>query len=114
MAFHDSCHLQHAQGVRVQPRALLAAIPGVELVEIPEAAICCGSAGIFNLVQTNAANALGERKAELIAPLGVDVVATGNPGCMLQLQAALERRGVNVPVVHTVEILDWAIGGSGD
>jgi glycolate oxidase iron-sulfur subunit len=111
VAFHDSCHLQHAQGVRVQPRALLAAIPGVELVEIPEAAICCGSAGIFNLVQPNAANALGERKAELIAPLGVDVVATGNPGCMLQLQAALEQRGVGVPVVHTVEILDWAVRG---
>jgi glycolate oxidase iron-sulfur subunit len=111
VAFHDSCHLQHAQGVRVQPRALLAAIPGVELVEIPEAAICCGSAGIFNLVQPNAANALGERKAELIAPLGVDVVATGNPGCMLQLQAALARRGVNVSVVHTVELVDAAIGG---
>jgi len=110
VAFHDSCHLQHAQGVRVPPRALLTAIPGVELVEIPEAAICCGSAGIFNLVQPNAANALGERKAELIAPLGVDVVATGNPGCMLQLQAALARRGVSVPVMHTVEILDWAIG----
>jgi len=63
VAFHDSCHLQHAQGVRSQPRDLLSSIPGLELAEIPEAAICCGSAGIFNLVQPDAANELGDRKA---------------------------------------------------
>ena len=93
VAFHDSCHLQHAQGVRTQPRALLSSIPGLEIAEIPEAAICCGSAGIYNLVQPDAANALGDRKANLIAPLKTDVVATGNPGCVLQLQASLARCG---------------------
>src|SRR5712664_1164615 len=111
VAFHDSCHLQHAQGVRSQPRALLSKIPGLELAEIPETAICCGSAGIFNLVQPEAANALGDRKAGLIAPLKADVVATGNPGCILQMQSALARSGHRIPVVHTIQILDAAIRG---
>jgi glycolate oxidase iron-sulfur subunit len=111
VAFHDSCHLQHAQGVRSQPRALLSKIPGLELAEIPEAAICCGSAGIYNLVQPDAANALGDRKAELIAPLKADVVATGNPGCVIQLQASLARHGWKIPVVHTIQLLDASIRG---
>jgi glycolate oxidase iron-sulfur subunit len=111
VAFHDSCHLQHAQGVRSQPRSLLSKIPGLELAEIPEAAICCGSAGIYNLVQPDAANALGDRKAELIAPLKVDVVATGNPGCLMQLQASLERHGRKIPVVHTIQLVDASIRG---
>jgi glycolate oxidase iron-sulfur subunit len=111
VAFHDSCHLQHAQGVRLQPRALLSGIPGLELAEIPEAAICCGSAGIFNLVQPDAANELGDRKAQLIASLKTDVVATGNPGCILQMQSALARHGQKIPVVHTIQILDAAIRG---
>jgi glycolate oxidase iron-sulfur subunit len=109
VAFHDSCHLKHAQGVRSQPRSLLSKIPGVEIAEIPEAAICCGSAGIYNLVQPDAANALGDRKAELIAPLKPDVVATGNPGCILQMQSALARRGQKISVVHTIQILDASI-----
>jgi glycolate oxidase iron-sulfur subunit len=111
VAFHDSCHLQHAQGVRTQPRQLLNEIPGLEIVEIPEAPICCGSAGIYNLVQPNAANALGDRKAELIASLDADVVVTGNPGCILQLQASLERAGKKIPVLHTIQLLDASIRG---
>jgi len=111
VAFHDSCHLQHAQGVCWQPRAVLSKIPGLELAEIPETAICCGSAGIFNLVQPEAANALGDRKAGLIAPLKADVVATGNPGCILQMQSALARSGHRIPVVHTIQILDASIRG---
>ena len=111
VAFHDSCHLQHAQGIRLQPRALLSGIPGLELAEIPEAAICCGSAGIYNLVQPDAANALGDRKAELIAPLKADVVTTGNPGCLMQLQASLARHGWKIPVVHTIQLLDASIRG---
>src|SRR6267154_2360164 len=111
VAFHDSCHLQHAQGVRSQPRGLLSKIPGLELAEIPEAAICCGSAGIYSLVQPDAANALGDRKAELIAPLKPDVVATGNPGCLIQLQASLARRGWKIPVVHTIQLVDASIRG---
>ncbi|MGC2831587.1 MAG: glycolate oxidase subunit GlcF [Candidatus Acidiferrum sp.] len=111
VAFHDSCHLQHAQGVRSQPRQLLANIPGLELTEIPETAICCGSAGIYNLVQPDAANALGDRKAQLIAPLNAEVVATGNPGCLLQLQSSLARLGRETPVVHTIQLLDASLRG---
>jgi glycolate oxidase iron-sulfur subunit len=109
VAYHDACHLQHAQGIRLQPRSLLANIPGIELVEIPESAVCCGSAGIYNLVQPDAANALGDRKAQLIAPLNVDVIATGNPGCLLQLQSALARSGRTIPVVHTIQLLDSSL-----
>jgi len=111
VAFHDSCHLQHAQGVRSQPRQLLADIPGIELVEIPEAAICCGSAGIYNLVQPDAANALGDRKAQLIVALSAEVVATGNPGCLLQLQSSLARQAHPIPVVHTIQLVDASIRG---
>jgi glycolate oxidase iron-sulfur subunit len=111
VAFHDSCHLQHAQGVHRQPRALLAKIPELQLAEIPEAAICCGSAGIYNLVQADAANAIGDRKAALIASLSADVVATGNPGCILQLQSSLARVGKKTKVVHTIQLLDASIRG---
>jgi glycolate oxidase iron-sulfur subunit len=109
VAYHDACHLQHAQGIRLQPRSLLTNIPGIELVEIPESAVCCGSAGIYNLVQPDAANALGDRKAQLIVPLNVDVIATGNPGCLLQLQSALARSGRKIPVVHTIQLLDSSL-----
>ncbi|HEY4816764.1 MAG TPA: heterodisulfide reductase-related iron-sulfur binding cluster [Candidatus Acidoferrum sp.] len=111
VAFHDSCHLQHAQGVRAQPRNLLAGIPELEILEIPEAPICCGSAGIYNLVQPDAANELGDRKAGLIAALDADVVVTGNPGCILQLQSSLERTGKKIPVLHTIQLLDASIRG---
>jgi glycolate oxidase iron-sulfur subunit len=111
VAYHDSCHLQHAQGVRSQPRALLSAIPGLELAEIPESAICCGSAGIYNLVQPEAAKELGDRKAQLIAPLKTGVVATGNPGCILQIQSSLARQGQKTPVVHFIQLLDASLRG---
>jgi glycolate oxidase iron-sulfur subunit len=111
VAFHDSCHLQHAQGVRFQPRALLSKIPGLELLEIPESSICCGSAGIYNLVQPDAANALGDRKAQLIADLHADVVVTGNPGCLMQLQSSLNRIGQTTPVLHTIQLLDASLRG---
>ena len=111
VAFHDSCHLQHAQDIRTQPRSLLAQIPGVELLEIPEAPICCGSAGIYNIVQPEAATQLGDRKANLIAALNADVVATGNPGCLLQLQSALAKTNRPSPVVHTIQLLDASLRG---
>jgi len=113
VAYHDSCHLQHAQRVRTQPRSLLAAIPGVEVFDIPEGAICCGSAGIYNLVQPRTADTLGDRKAALIAPLQPDVVATGNPGCILQMRAALARQGQTTPVLHTIQLLDASLQGTG-
>ncbi len=113
LVYQDACHLQHAQGIREPPRALLSQIPGLELVEPPETALCCGSAGIYNLVQPEAAAELGERKARQIAALGPDAVATGNPGCLLQLQGALARIGTPVPVVHTVQVLDASLRGCG-
>jgi len=111
VAFHDSCHLQHAQGIRAQARSLLSQIPGTELLEIPESPLCCGSAGIYNLVQPDAAAELGDRKARLIASLQADVVATGNPGCLLQLQSSLARANHGIPVVHTIQLLDASIRG---
>jgi glycolate oxidase iron-sulfur subunit len=111
VAYHDSCHLQHAQRVRTQPRAQLSAIPGVETVDLPEATLCCGSAGIYNLVQPDTADALADRKAQHITTAQPDVVATGNIGCMLQMAAALERQGRNTPVLHTIQLIDASISG---
>jgi glycolate dehydrogenase iron-sulfur subunit len=111
VAYHDACHLQHAQGIRSQPRTVLGRIPQLELLEIPEAAICCGSAGIYNLVQPEAAAELGDRKADHIAALDVDMVVSANPGCLLQLQSALARAGRKLPVRHFVELLDASIRG---
>lgn len=112
VAYHDSCHLQHAQRVRTQPRQQLEAIPGLELVELPEAALCCGSAGIYNLVEPETAGQLVDRKAAHIAAAKPGVVATGNAGCMLQLAAALQRSGQKIPVLHTAQIIDASIAGS--
>jgi glycolate oxidase iron-sulfur subunit len=111
VAYHDACHLQHAQGIRSQPRTVLSRIPQLELLEIAEAAICCGSAGIYNLVQPEAAAELGDRKANHIAALGADMVVSANPGCLLQLQSALARAGQKLPVRHLVELLDASIRG---
>jgi glycolate oxidase iron-sulfur subunit len=111
VAYHDSCHLQHAQGVRSQPRALLAGIPGVELMDLPEAALCCGSAGIYNLVQPETADTLADRKAQFVTLVKPDVVATGNIGCMLQIAAALERAGQKMPVLHTIQLIDASLRG---
>jgi glycolate oxidase iron-sulfur subunit len=112
VAYHDSCHLQHAQRVRTQPREQLAAIPGVELVDLPEAALCCGSAGIYNLVRPDTADELADRKAAHIAAVKPGAVATGNAGCILQLAAALKRSGSKIPVLHTSQIIDASIAGS--
>jgi glycolate oxidase iron-sulfur subunit len=110
VVYQDACHLNHAQGVAAQPRALLRAIPGVELVEIEDAGTCCGSAGIYNLVQPRTARELGERKARAILAAEPDVVATANPGCAVQLQAALRRLGRrDVPIVHPVELVAEAV-----
>ena len=111
VAYHDSCHLQHAQGVRAQPRTLLAGIPGVELMELPEAALCCGSAGIYNLVQPETADTLADRKAQFIGAAKPDVVASGNIGCMLQIGAAVTRNGQKTPVLHTIQLIDASLRG---
>jgi len=103
VAYHDACHLAHAQGIRSAPRRLLAALPGVELVAIPDGEICCGSAGIYNVEHADIASELGRRKAAAVRSTGAPVVATGNIGCLVQIQSALGR---DVEVTHTVELID--------
>jgi glycolate oxidase iron-sulfur subunit len=112
VAFHDPCHLQHAQGLREQPRAMLRTIPGLELLEISEAALCCGSAGLYGLVQSETAHQLGQRKVEKIVATSADAVATGNPGCQLQIGALLNEAGRPLPVMHYMELLDASISGA--
>jgi glycolate oxidase iron-sulfur subunit len=112
VAYHDACHLQHAQRVKLQPRAVLATIPGLEVVEIAESAICCGSAGIYNLVQPEAAQELGDRKVAHILETGARAIVSSNPGCLLQIRAGLERAGSPLAVYHMVELLDASIRGS--
>jgi glycolate oxidase iron-sulfur subunit len=106
VAYHDACHLAHAQGIRREPRALLQAIPGVRLVPFGEPEICCGSAGIFNLVQPEIATVLGDRKAANIHAVHPDLVVTTNPGCILQIRAAAKRAGHTYEVMHLMEFID--------
>jgi glycolate dehydrogenase iron-sulfur subunit len=106
VAFQDSCHLSHAQGVRVEPRDLLDGIPGLERLEPAEQAICCGSAGIYNLTQPDAARELGDRKATHVLATRPDVYASANPGCLVQVSAALRRAGRALPALHPIELLD--------
>jgi glycolate oxidase iron-sulfur subunit len=115
VAYHDACHLAHAQGVRAQPRALLTSIPGLELVEPPEWEICCGSAGVYNLLKPEPAAELGERKARNLLDTGADAVAAANPGCALQIAAHSERLGRRLPVLHPMELVRMSIeGGRGN
>ena len=111
VAYHDACHLQHAQNVRLQPRALIKSIPDLEIVEVAEAALCCGSAGIYNLIRPEPAKELGRRKVRNLLALSPDVVAAGNPGCLLQLRSEINLAGKTLPILHTVELLDAAIQG---
>jgi glycolate oxidase iron-sulfur subunit len=112
VAYHDACHLAHAQGIRQQPRDLLAGIPGVELVPFAEQEICCGSAGIYNLVQPDAARDLGVRKVGHISAVEPDVVATANPGCTLQIASTASQLGRRISVLHPIELLDASIRGA--
>jgi len=111
VAYHDACHLRHAQGIRREPRAILAAIPGIELLEIAEADICCGSAGVYNMTEPEPARELGARKARNVAALNPDVLAAANPGCLLQISAALAQMGAALPTLHPVELVDASIRG---
>jgi glycolate oxidase iron-sulfur subunit len=110
IAYHDSCHLQHAQGIRTQPRQLLNAIPGLTLIELPEAATCCGSAGIFNLTEPETARQLADRKAQHIINSGAQALVSANPGCLLHISSGLKRAGHPLPVLHFVELIDAALG----
>jgi glycolate oxidase iron-sulfur subunit len=111
VAYQDACHLGHAQGIRDAPRAVLGSIPGLTLVEPAEQPICCGSAGIYNLVQPAAAAELGERKAANVAATGADAYASANPGCLVQVSTYLRKSGARRPALHPVELLDASIRG---
>jgi glycolate oxidase iron-sulfur subunit len=112
IAMHDACHLAHAQRIRAQPRALLRGIPGVTLLEIPDGEQCCGSAGIYNLVQPASGQQIGERKVDNVLTTGANLLASANPGCTLQIQKILRERGKHLPAAHPIEILDASINGT--
>jgi len=111
VAYHDACHLAHAQGVRSQPRELLRQIPGLELVEPAEWELCCGSAGIYNLTRPGPAAELGERKADNLLATGADVIAAANPGCTLQIAAHLQRKGRPLEILHPMQLLARSLRG---
>jgi glycolate oxidase iron-sulfur subunit len=110
-AYHNACHLGHAQRITRQPRDLLRAIPELKLVELADAGNCCGSAGVYNLLQPDAAAELGDRKADAVRASGAPLLISANPGCSLQIAAALTARGEHIEVAHTAEVLDASIRG---
>jgi glycolate oxidase iron-sulfur subunit len=112
IAYHDACHLRHAQGIYQQPRQLLSGIPELEVAEIAEASLCCGSAGVYNLLQPEPAQQLGDRKVGHLLGTHSQAVVSANPGCLLQLMSGLRRRGERtLPALHLVELLDASIRG---
>jgi glycolate oxidase iron-sulfur subunit len=113
VAYHDACHLAHAQGIRAQPRQLLTGIPQLRLREIADPEVCCGSAGIWNLLNPEPARQLGERKANDVLATGARLLVTANPGCLMQISAALRRvRGAaQIGVAHTAQVLDASLRG---
>jgi glycolate oxidase iron-sulfur subunit len=111
VAYHDACHLAHAQKIRSAPRQLLRGIPGLELVEIPDGDQCCGSAGIYNLIQPESADEIGARKVANVLSTNADLLASANPGCTLQIQKLLRESGRKLRAAHPIEILDASIRG---
>ena len=110
VGYDDPCHLIHGQRVKAEPRQLLKAIPGIQFVEVEGADQCCGSAGIYNIVQNDLSMAILDAKMEQIRKAGVDILATGNPGCMFQFRYGARRAGLALEVVHPVELLARALG----
>ncbi|GAA1751485.1 (Fe-S)-binding protein [Streptomonospora arabica] len=110
-AYHDACHLSHGQGVAAQPRELLRAIPELEVADLPNPEVCCGSAGVYNLLRPQAAGDLGVRKSEDVRSTGAELLVAGNPGCSLQIASAMERAGTPISVAHTAQVLDASIRG---
>jgi len=108
VTYQEACHLVHAQRISSAPRALLHAIPGLELREMQEPDVCCGSAGIYNITQPEMSRRLQERKIQHVLATQADVVVTANPGCFMQLASGLQRAGSNMRVMHIVDVLDLA------
>jgi glycolate oxidase iron-sulfur subunit len=113
VAYHDACHLGHAQGIKQQPRDLLRAIPELRLAELADGGTCCGSAGVYNLLQPEAAGELGARKAAAVLATGAPLVVSANPGCSLQIASAMAAAGAEQPpaVLHIAEVLDASLRG---
>jgi len=105
VVYHEACHLCHGQGITAQPRMVLKAIPQLKLLELPESTWCCGSAGIYNIIQPEMADALLKRKVRNIHATGAKIVATGNPGCLLQIINGIRRERLNVRVAHPITLL---------
>jgi len=112
VTYHEPCHLAHGQRVRLEPRILLKAIPGLQLIELEESDLCCGSAGVYNLLHPELSKRLLERKLDRIVETGAEVLVSGNPGCLLQIEMGLKKRGLNLRTVHPVELLDWSYKGA--
>jgi glycolate oxidase iron-sulfur subunit len=113
VAYHDACHLGHAQGVRAQPRALLNGIPGLRVREIADPEICCGSAGIWNVLNPGPAAELGALKAGNVLATGAELLVTANPGCLMQVAASIRKAGGSIALAHTAQVLDASIRGRG-
>ena len=105
VAYDDPCHLLHAQGIQQQPRTLLQQIPGLRLVPLTDADFCCGAAGIYNLTQPELSQRILARKMEHIQAAQPEVIATGNPGCIMQLRTGVQQAQLDIPVVHPIELL---------
>jgi glycolate oxidase iron-sulfur subunit len=113
VAYHDACHALRAQGIKEQPRAVLRTIPGVEVVDPPSGDVCCGAAGLYNVLEPAMSSELRRRKAEALASTGAGIVASANPGCTMQIAAGLRELGITAEVVHPIELLDRAYRAEG-
>jgi glycolate oxidase iron-sulfur subunit len=113
VTYHDACHLAHAQRITAPPRALLRAVAGENFIELPEADLCCGSAGTYNLTEPEMAQRLQARKVENILRSGAQIVVTSNPGCILQIQAGLRQAGSQAQVMHIADFLEEKMNLSG-
>jgi glycolate oxidase iron-sulfur subunit len=111
--YHDACHLAHGQNVRAEPRVLLGRIPGLRLVPLADSDLCCGSAGVYNLLEPQVADPLLDMKVDRLAETGARLVVAGNPGCLLQIAKGCRQRGLDVEVVHPVEVLARATNAAG-
>jgi glycolate oxidase iron-sulfur subunit len=111
ITYQDACHLGHAQRIKEQPRSVLAQIPGIEFTELPESELCCGSAGIYNMVEPGMSGRLLERKIRHLKETGADCLVAGNPGCLLQIRKGIKRHGLAIKTAHPAELLDWSYRG---
>ena len=109
VTYHDACHLVHGQKIKREPRDLLERIPGLRLVELRESDLCCGSAGVYNLLEPGIADTLGRRKAEQIRATGASIATAGNPGCLMQIARHCRAKGIHVEVTHPVSLLARAL-----